>query len=123
MEGWCVVLGSVLTSSATIALGCCNEQAESRGYDVLKRVASLVRCSLLQRCDASRMRRSLAMDVIVRSSGDTDKHSQYRSLSLNIILPLLGSLVVVVVGGREEVVCSCRPRSNRLKQREALAPD
>ena len=102
MEGWCVVLGSVLTSSATIALGCCDEQAESRGYDVLKRVASLVRCSLLQRCDASRMRRSLAVDVLVRSSGDTDKHSQYRSLSLSIILPLLGS-IVVVVGGRGRV--------------------
>ena len=100
------MLGSVLTSDATIALGCYDEQAESRGYDVLKRVASLVRCSLLQQCDASRMRRSLAMDVLVRSSGDTDKHSQYRSLSLSIILPLVGS-VVVVVGGREEVVCSC----------------
>jgi hypothetical protein len=85
------VLGSVLTSDATIALGCYDEQAEGRGYDVRRRVASLVRCSLLQRWDVSRMRRSLAVDVVVRSSSDGGKHSLYRSLALNGILPLLGS--------------------------------
>jgi hypothetical protein len=91
MEGWCAVLCSVLTSDATIALGCYDEQAEGRGYDVRKRVAILVRYSLLQRWDASRMRRSLAVDVLVGSSSDGGKHSLYRSPSLNGILPLLGS--------------------------------
>lgn len=50
------------------------------------------------------MRRSLAVDVLVRSGSDGGKHSQYRSLSLNGILPLLDG-PVVVVGGLERVVC------------------
>jgi hypothetical protein len=54
---------------------------------------SQVSCDAVCSSDGMRaeMRRSLAVDVLVRSSSDGGKHSQYRSLSLNGILPLLGS--------------------------------